>query len=344
MKMKKYLPLIIIGIAILILIPFSIPILLALLTAFVLEKPISILQNRFKIKRPYAVLLIFVVFLLLLCILGFGLINFIYTNFVSFIANIPLYVRKFNHDFINPLLDTWENYSASLPEGVMTSIEISINNSVNAVDGLVKQLMESLILFVSGIPGFFIEALIYLIALYLISLDLPKIWASLETMLTEKTRNKIKYVVNDLYKAGFGFIKAQVILSLLTFIQAYIGLVLLRVDYSLILAIIIVVVDILPILGTGSVLVPWAIYAFSQGQTNLGIGLVVLFLVITVVRRAVEPKIMSTNMGISPLAALISMFIGLKMLGILGLFLGPVVVILFETLRRANIIKLNIKI
>jgi predicted PurR-regulated permease PerM len=117
--------------------------------------------------------------------------------------------------------------------------------------------------------------------------------------------------------------------------------VLLRVDYSLILAIIIVVVDILPILGTGSVLVPWAIYAFSQGQTNLGIGLVVLFLVITVVRRAVEPKIMSTNMGISPLAALISMFIGLK---ILGLFLGPVVVILFETLRRANIIKLNIKI
>jgi len=183
-----------------------------------------------------------------------------------------------------------------------------------------------------------------LIALYLISLDLPKIWASLETMLTEKTRNKIKYVVNDLYKAGFGFIKAQVILSLLTFILAYIGLVLLRVDYSLILAIIIVVVDILPILGTGSVLVPWAIYAFSQGQTNLGIGLVVLFLVITVVRRAVEPKIMSTNMGISPLAALISMFIGLKMLGILGLFLGPVVVILFETLRRANIIKLNIKI
>ncbi|BBU40603.1 sporulation integral membrane protein YtvI [Aeribacillus pallidus] len=344
MKMKKYLPLIIIGIAILILIPFSIPILLALLTALVLEKPISILQNRFKIKRPYAVLLIFVVFLLLLCILGFGLINFIYTNFVSFIENIPLYVRKFNHDFINPLLDTWENYSASLPEGVMTSIEISINNSVNAVDGLVKQLMESLILFVSSIPGFFIEALIYLIALYLISLDLPKIWASLETMLTEKTRNKIKYVVNDLYKAGFGFIKAQVILSLLTFILAYIGLVLLRVDYSLILAIIIVVVDILPILGTGSVLVPWAIYAFSQGQTNLGIGLVVLFLVITVVRRAVEPKIMSTNMGISPLAALISMFIGLKMLGILGLFLGPVVVILFETLRRANIIKLNIKI
>lgn len=344
MKMKKYLPILVIIIAFVILIPFSIPILLALLTALVLEKPIRLLQKKAKIKRPLAVLLTFVIFLLLSCILGVGLINFIYTKLVSFIENIPFYVRKFNSDFINPLLDTWENYSATLPEGVMTSIELSINNAVNSVDGLVKQLLESLIMFVSGIPGFLIEVLIYLIALYLISLDLPKIWASIESMLTDKTKEKIKYVLHDLYKAGFGFMKAQLILSLLTFVLAYIGLSVLRVDFSLIMAIIIVIVDILPILGTGSVLVPWAIYAFSQGQTNLGIGFVVLFLVITVVRRAVEPKIMSSNMGISPLAALISMFIGLKMVGIWGLFLGPAVVILFETLRRANIIKINIKI
>lgn len=342
--MKKYLPIFVIIIAFVILIPFSIPILLALLTALVLEKPIRLLQKKAKIKRPLAVLLTFVIFLLLSCILGVGLINFIYTKLVSFIENIPFYVRKFNSDFINPLLDTWENYSATLPEGVMTSIELSINNAVNSVDGLVKQLLESLIMFVSGIPGFLIEVLIYLIALYLISLDLPKIWASIESMLTDKTKEKIKYVLHDLYKAGFGFMKAQLILSLLTFVLAYIGLSVLRVDFSLIMAIIIVIVDILPILGTGSVLVPWAIYAFSQGQTNLGIGFVVLFLVITVVRRAVEPKIMSSNMGISPLAALISMFIGLKMVGIWGLFLGPAVVILFETLRRANIIKINIKI
>ena len=344
MKMKKYLPILVIIIAFVILIPFSIPILLALLTALVLEKPIRLLQKKAKIKRSLAVLLTFVIFLLLSCILGVGLINFIYTKLVSFIENIPFYVRKFNSDFINPLLDTWENYSATLPEGVMTSIELSINNAVNSVDGLVKQLLESLIMFVSGIPGFLIEVLIYLIALYLISLDLPKIWASIESMLTDKTKEKIKYVLHDLYKAGFGFMKAQLILSLLTFVLAYIGLSVLRVDFSLIMAIIIVIVDILPILGTGSVLVPWAIYAFSQGQTNLGIGFVVLFLVITVVRRAVEPKIMSSNMGISPLAALISMFIGLKMVGIWGLFLGPAVVILFETLRRANIIKINIKI
>lgn len=342
--MKKYLPILVIIIAFVILIPFSIPILLALLTALVLEKPIRLLQKKAKIKRSLAVLLTFVIFLLLSCILGVGLINFIYTKLVSFIENIPFYVRKFNSDFINPLLDTWENYSATLPEGVMTSIELSINNAVNSVDGLVKQLLESLIMFVSGIPGFLIEVLIYLIALYLISLDLPKIWASIESMLTDKTKEKIKYVLHDLYKAGFGFMKAQLILSLLTFVLAYIGLSVLRVDFSLIMAIIIVIVDILPILGTGSVLVPWAIYAFSQGQTNLGIGFVVLFLVITVVRRAVEPKIMSSNMGISPLAALISMFIGLKMVGIWGLFLGPAVVILFETLRRANIIKINIKI
>ena len=99
-----------------------------------------------------------------------------------------------------------------------------------------------------------------------------------------------------------------------------------------------------PILGTGSVLVPWAIVAILQSNHFLGIGLLVLFIVITVVRRIVEPKVYSSSLGISPLAALISLYIGFKLLGLMGIFLGPAMVIVYDTLKKANIIKLNFKI
>ncbi|HZG70363.1 MAG TPA: AI-2E family transporter, partial [Chondromyces sp.] len=113
----------------------------------------------------------------------------------------------------------------------------------------------------------------------------------------------------------------------------------LRVPYTALISLIIVFVDILPILGTGSVLVPWAVYSLIQGNQFLGIGLITLFIVITVVRRTLEPKVFSSNMGISPLAALISLFIGFKILGFIGFFVGPAIVIIYDTLRQAGIIK-----
>ncbi len=126
--------------------------------------------------------------------------------------------------------------------------------------------------------------------------------------------------------------------------MAFIGLSILQVPYAVLLSILIVFVDVLPILGTGSVLVPWAVISFFQENQFLGIGLILLFIVITVVRRILEPKVFSSNMGISPLAALISLFVGFKILGFIGFFVGPAIVIVYDTLREAGILKSRWKI
>lgn len=85
-------------------------------------------------------------------------------------------------------------------------------------------------------------------------------------------------------------------------------------------------------------------FCSTQGHDSLAIGLFILFGVITVVRRVVEPKVFSTNMGISPLAALVSLYIGFKLLGFVGLFLGPALVILYDALRKVGIIQINFKL
>src|SRR5690606_40991132 len=106
----------------------------------------------------------------------------------------------------------------------------------------------------------------------------------------------------------------------------------------------VMLVDLLPILGVGSFLVPWAIYQGLVGNWFIAIGLVVLFLVITVVRRIIEPKVLGDAVGISALSALISLYVGFKLVGVIGLFLGPVVVLVYEAMRKEGLLNIKIKL
>lgn len=330
--------------AVIVLVPYSIPIVFALVTAFVLEGAIRRLQQRLNLKRLYAVLIVFLSYLASLIAVAAFMINTIFKQLVTLSQNAPGFVQELYGTTILPIIDKWRHYSETLPNGVIFSIERTLENSVNSLDMLAKNIAQGLISFVAVIPAFMLEFLVYFIALFLISLELPLLKEKASAYLTKETKEKLYLIANQLGNAGIGFLVAQIVLSLLTFIMAYTGLWLLNISYTALLALLIVIVDILPILGTGSVLVPWAVIAIMQDNQSLGIGLLILFAVITVVRRIVEPKIYSTSMGISPLAAIISMYIGFKLLGFAGLFLGPTLIIIYDALKKSGIIQMKFKI
>ncbi|MFB6465657.1 sporulation integral membrane protein YtvI [Cytobacillus sp. Hz8] len=326
------------------LIPYGLPLIFALATAVLLEGLVSWFQKRFKFSRLQAVISAFLFYLLILIILGYNLFATIVKQIVNLSQNTPTYVNDFYVTAILPLIKMWEQYSQTLPKDVIKSTEKTIENSVNSLDSFLQGILQAMINLITAIPGFLIEFLIYLVALFLISLELQKIKTNIKNHLTLETTKKVTLVIHQLTKAGVGFIKAQIIFSLLTFLLAFIGLTILKAPHVLLFSLIIVVVDILPILGTGSVLVPWGIVAILQQNELFGFGLIVLFLIITVVRRIIEPKVYASNLGISALASLISLYLGFKILGLIGLFVGPAIVIVFETLRKANIISSNFKI
>jgi sporulation integral membrane protein YtvI len=152
-------------------------------------------------------------------------------------------------------------------------------------------------------------------------------------------------VLQNLRKSIFGFIRAQIILSAMTYCITLTGLLILGANYPMAIALLIVIVDLLPILGTGSVLVPWALFEIVMyGNYYVGFGLIILFLAITVFRRIVEPKILGDAVGISPLAALISLYVGLELVGVVGLFLGPIIVIIYNAMRRVGLLNIRIKL
>ncbi len=114
---------------------------------------------------------------------------------------------------------------------------------------------------------------------------------------------------------------------LITFFELWIGLSVLKIKNAYLWALVIALIDFLPVLGTGAVMIPWAIYCALSGNTALAAGLAVLYLVITVVRNFVEPKIVSQQIGINPLFTLFSMYLGLKLFGGAGLVIFPIILI-----------------
>ncbi|PLS17590.1 sporulation integral membrane protein YtvI [Bacillus sp. M6-12] len=324
---------------ILVLLPYSWTLIFAFVTALLLERVVNFFSGKLRMNRLWSVLLSFLLYIGALSGIVYILISVLIKQVINLSEKSPGLMRDLYYSALLPFIRKWETYSKTLPKELITSVEDALERGLKSLEMFFQNLIEATVQLATLVPGFLIEFIIYMVSLFLFSLEMPKIKRKLSTYLSQSTYQKFSLVVNDLGQAAVGFLKAQVFLSLVTFTMAYLGLWLLEVPYTLLLSILIVIVDILPILGTGSVLVPWAVISVMQGNQSLGIGLIILFAVITVVRRILEPKVFSANMGVSPLAALISLYLGFKVMGFIGLFLGPALVIVYETLKRAGVIR-----
>jgi sporulation integral membrane protein YtvI len=128
-----------------------------------------------------------------------------------------------------------------------------------------------------------------------------------------------------LRRMGRQYLRACLLLGLLTFLQAFIGLAVLGVPYAFLLALLIAAVDFLPLLGTGVILIPWGIISLLLGQVKLGIGLLILYGVTTLIRQVLEPKLIGDGLGLHPLVSLLAMYAGLRLFGVGGMILAPLV-------------------
>ncbi|MCK6255964.1 sporulation integral membrane protein YtvI [Fictibacillus sp. KIGAM418] len=323
------------------LIPYSIPLILALVTALVLEPAIKLFIKNFKMKRLLSVTVVFILFLAGFGLLSYWLTTTLVVQTIEFLSLVPSYAVKV-FGLIEKDLYKAEKLYASLPPEVISTIQNALKGFKTFAGSFASKLTNGIIAVIASIPQLLIYLIIYLVAVFLISLDLPRLFANFLNLFTTSAREKVELVFTQLSRATVGFIRAQIILSFITYVLALIGLLILDVKYAVLIALFIVLVDILPILGTGSFIVPWAVYNFVVSNDFLAIGLMIMFAVLTVIRRIIEPKILGSSLGISALAALISLYLGFQLLGFVGLIVGPALVIIYEALRSAGFVKIKI--
>lgn len=136
-------------------------------------------------------------------------------------------------------------------------------------------------------------------------------------------------------------LKGYILLMLITFTELTIGLLLIGQSNAILLAAIICVIDILPVLGTGAVVIPWALISLFTGNILKAIGLILMYIVITIIRNFLEPKVIGNQVGLHPLITLLSMFCGLRLLGFVGLFGFPLTLIVLNDLYKRGKLNLN---
>lgn len=319
------------------------PFLLALLVAIFLEPVNRLFMQKFRLNRIAAGTITSTLFTVLLIGLLVGVGVKIFAEVIAFWDKAPKVVGDAN-TYIQNTIDSAKELYAHMPPDAAMQLESWLKGLSNSLLNIVTSISHTFVGFAKGIPGMFIFFIVFLVAVYLFSYSLHSIKVSFLSIFEERSRKQVDEVLQNLRRSVLGFIRSQLILSVMTYILTLIGLLILGLKYPLAIALLVVIVDIMPILGTGSFLVPWASYLLLTGNTFEGAGLIILFLVITVFRRIVEPKVLGDAVGISALSALVSLYVGFKLVGVIGVFLGPLVVIIYMAARKAGLFQMKIKL
>ncbi len=324
------------------------PFIIALIIAYMINPLVNILEKKARVPRYLAV---FIVLILVFAVIA-GLLTLLIAEIINgsnyLAANVPqhfeklvTYIEQFFAGQIiplyNQLANTFENLDPGQKETITTNIENFAGNIITSGRNVIESILSSIPTAVGWIPTTATVIIFALLATFFISKDWVKLNNRFSNLMPSKALKSGRTVFIDLKKALFGFLKAQLTLISITAVIVLIGLLFLQVEYAITIALIIGVVDILPYLGTGLVFVPWIVYSFFTGDIAFTIGLLVLYSIVIVQRQIMEPKILSSNIGLDPLATLVSLFVGYQLLGFLGLIVGPVILVVIKTLNSANV-------
>lgn len=326
------------------------PFIIAFFIAFLINPVVDLLERKVKMPRWLAVSATLIVLFAAVA----GLVTLLIAEIVSgtqYLANVVpekfqalvAYIESFAANQLIPLYQDlavlFKSLNADQQDTIMQNIQAVGTQIATTVGEFIQRVLQNIPQLIAWLPNAATVFIFSLLATFFISKDWHRLMRMAQRWLPAKARTSGKTVFLDLKRALFGFIKAQATLISITTVIVLIGLLILRVDYAITIALIIGFVDILPYLGTGIVFVPWIIYAAISGDILFAIGLGVLYIVVLVQRQIMEPKVLSSSIGLDPLATLIALFVGFKLLGFLGLIAGPVALVIIRALHSANVFR-----
>lgn len=320
------------------------PFVLAFVVAVLLQRPVKWLVKLTKGGKTFfsVALVIFMVLLLagLVLLIGWRVVVWV-TAFVGDSANI-LAIQDMLISIGDTIGHAIAKLSSALPadavESLMNAVDSLTDTLISAFSGLFTGVASWALALTQQLPMWIVNFIIWVVASVFCTIDYDSIMAFFFRQLPEKTCTLITVAKEHCVKTVFKVLRAYMLLMLITFAELSIGFLILGVEHALLLGALVAVVDILPVLGTGTVLIPWSLIALILGDYKMFIGIGLLYIIITVVRNVLEPRIVSGQIGLNPLVTLFFMYLGLHSIGVIGMFIFPVVVMVAKELQDAGYI------
>ena len=345
------------------------PFIFAFFIAMLLQKPIRIIEKRTPFKKSFlafaAVLILASAFAGIVTLIGTSIINEI-KDFIDKITNTFTSVHDFISkarvwvaDFIEPLPDSIEGSVSDLANGILDKLLTAYNSQDITVitpgrsnDGATSDItawlapLSGVISTASKLPGILIGIVVFFIATFFITADYDRIVLFMKRQLPEGRRDALSKAKALTLSTLGKMAKAYFLIICITFTEILIGLSALDLfgvfsgRYKVVISLCIAIVDIFPVLGSGTVLIPWGIISLLTGNYGLGAGLLIMYVIITVLRQYIEPKLVAGQLGLPPAAALVAMYLGLKIFGVFGIFLLPLTITILKILNDDGVIHL----
>ncbi|MBQ7638191.1 MAG: sporulation integral membrane protein YtvI [Clostridia bacterium] len=338
------------------------PFIVAFIVAAILQRPVNFLNKKTKIGRSplstVCVLLLLGAVGMLIFLVG----NRLFVRVKGFYEYVSLRLQNMPQFF-----EDIKNWAVSAVSFLPATLKASATDSITLFfDDLIENGVEnfsisslgidwsSLLSFGAGtikdtvvqIPSVIIAVIISIVASVFMTIEYGKIKSFIAAQFSENNRQKFHDGTALASSTLKKMLKAYSLIVLITTTELCIGLYIMKFagiydsDYIVFIALLIAIIDIIPVLGTGTVLIPWAVYSFVTGSVSMGVGLVILYAVILVIRQIIEPKLVAGQVGLSPIVTIIAMYVGTKLFSVIGFFVLPFIVILIKRFNDEGIIHL----
>ena len=314
---------------------FYIPFLIAFILSLIMEPMIKALMKKMKLKRKTSSIIVFIIILsITITLLGWGIVSLV-TESYNLLYRLNDYFAIIANKVEN-ITNSFDISKVKLPNQIISAIQNSAIDLLTTITEWTKNILTSLISVITSIPTVIIYVVITILSLYFITTDKIYILDQLEHHLPKIWIKKLFKIIKEISCLLGCYLKAQLILILISFVICLIGLYIykiigLNVPFPIIAALGIGFVDALPIFGSATAMIPWAIICALNGDIKLSIALLILLAIMAATKQMLEPKIVSNQIGIHPFFTLISMYTGFRIIGVLGLLLGPIILIILKT-------------
>ena len=317
--------------------PIMVPFIIAFIVTALLQLPLNRMNLKSKHMRKLASILLCAVFYVIVLVIALIIGARLITEAGDLIRAIPKLFSEIV-PFINSAFDDLEVAVAAYDSELATVIDQMATSTLKTISQAVTSVSTKALILVTNtatsIPGTIVSVIITVISTFFMAIDYDIILNFLKKLIPA-SKKEIFDTSAHYTKSMLGvYVKSYTLLFSLTFVELSIGFTLLKIPYGILLALIISIFDLLPILGTGGILLPWALILLVIGNVKLAAGIAALYLIITFVRQTLEPKIVGAQIGLHPLATLIAMLLGL---GLVGLLVFPVTLSVINAMHRTKL-------
>lgn len=314
--------------------PLLMPFVIGIIIAVIFRRPIDMIQKKLKIPRTLVSIIILLLFYgilgLVISLIGFKVFDFLEELFSSAPTFYKDTILPAVNDFVDNLSTKYPDIKGYLDD-FMTNIGTSLVDYVTKASSTILATITNL---AGQVPSLLIKLIFTIVSSFFFTIDYYRI----TNFFIMQFKGERRTMLLKLKDNGIGtlgkFIRAYSAIISITFIELSIGFLIIGIPNALLFGGLVAIIDIMPILGTGAVLLPWSIISFIMGNTKVGIGMLIIYIIITAVRQTLEPKIVGQQIGLHPIVTLILMYVGAQLMGVLGLLLLPIIATILLKLNK----------